>query len=128
MASASGLQDDPSIPDGESLYRSLHPNDIKDGRISSAAFRSRPDPNISVDRSSLCSPAQTLSRHPKHIGVVQLTAQQARSYAEGVASDPREDNPAHALILLEGYGSGKLKTAARELAKCCYWVIPPHDS
>jgi hypothetical protein len=42
-----------------------------------------------------------------------------------VAASPEEDNPAHALIIMEGLGRNQLKRAAKELANACEWAITP---
>ena len=118
------LRDDPTIPDGELLYRRIHPNQITDGRVSSAAFKSRTDPHPSVDLSSLCSPRETLARHPGHAGVAQLLTGDARKVTNGVARAPTDDNPAHGLILDPRPQLSRTRVA-KVLASACTWVIPP---
>ena len=127
MAESVKLTDDPSIPDDESLYRSILPNQVKPGedRPSSAAFFSAPDLNISVDRASLSSPRETLERRPEATRVAQLRAGRARATKNvaGVASCPIAGNPAHALIFPQhGVAKSAWHTTARKLAKASTWA------
>jgi len=122
------LRDDPSIPDVEPLYHSIHESQHNklDGTVTSAAFISSSNPDTSVDLSSLCGPEETLARHPGHVGVAQLAAEEVRRVTIGVARDPIEDNPAHALIIRDHTRTpGKWKVAARHMARECTWAIAP---
>jgi len=121
------LQDDPTIPDAELLYRSIHPHHLKpDMVVSSAAFTSRTNPHLSVDLGSLSTPQQTLAAHDSHIGVAQLVTGTVRRLTPGVARDPLEDNPAHALIIHDfTLTNSKRKEVARMLAKASVWAIRP---
>jgi hypothetical protein len=130
MAADSGDFDDPSIPDQERLYRSVHREFVKpDGSPSSAAFLSRRDPDVSVDRSSLVvSPEITLARYAGHIGVAQLLAGAVRGLPQvaGVVPRPLADNPAHALIRrAPSAGSSTWKKAARDMARMSTWALAP---
>jgi hypothetical protein len=128
MESLSAPGDDRSIADDEQLYRGILPDDLAGGRISSTAFKVRPGDHVSVDRGSLCSPCDTLRRLPKSVGVGQIIAGAARSTpcVAGVAPDPQEDNPAHALILRDrSVGNSQWAKAARQLALACSWAISP---
>ncbi len=126
MSGTQDLVDDPSIPDTEGLYHSIHPLQVKDGGVSSGAFTSRNNPHPSVDRSSLTTPQATLSRHPHHVGVAQLSAAQARQCSDGVAPLPVEGNPAHAVIIRpKHWNDSEWKKAARTLARACTWAIAP---
>jgi len=120
------LENDASIPDEEPLYRGIHPHFVNAGAVSSAAFISRPDPHISVDRSSLSSPEATLRRHAGYAGVAWVSAGSVRTVTVGVASDPLPQNPAHALIIRDpAMTHGMWKKVARTLAKACTWVLGP---
>ena len=120
------LQDDPSIPDQEQLYRAIHPLHMMDDGISSAAFNCGRE-HVSVDRSSLSTPSETLQRLQNCKGVAQITTGRVRKVTRiGVASDPKDDNPAHALIIRDpSMSHGAWKKAARALAKSCTWALPP---
>ncbi|MFA5864494.1 MAG: hypothetical protein WC975_07375 [Phycisphaerae bacterium] len=122
----SDLHDDPNIPNDEPLYRAIHPNNLPGGNISSSTFISRSDPHTSVDRSSLCTPQQTLQRFPHYAGVAELLTRTVREWTPGVASAPEPENPAHALILRDlSLSNAKWKEVARKLAKACKWIILP---
>lgn len=128
MAESAHLIDDPAIFDHEFLYRSILPQHVKDGedRPSSAAFYSARDRNISVDRASLSSPRETLERRPNATRVAQLSAGQARATENvaGVASEPIQGNPAHALIFPhDGVTKSAWHTTARKLAKASMWAL-----
>ena len=125
MDSDSLLTDDPSIPDGELLYRSVHPEHIKqDGSVTSSAFEGAGGPHISVDRASLSTPEETLARLPKHVRVVQLVTGYVRTITPGVASDPVPGNPAHAQIIRDpSLSRSKWKEVKRHLATACSWAI-----
>jgi hypothetical protein len=115
--------DDPSIPDSEFLYRTIHPVFYAEGgRVSSAAFLNRRDPHVSVDRASLSTPEESLARHPKHTGVVQVLTGFVRNDLKlGAASDPLPENSAHALIV----GAAQSKQIARQLARASTSVLGP---
>jgi hypothetical protein len=120
-------QDDPNIPDMESLYRSIHPRQVHDEvngpRPSSAAF-GNVDP--SVDRESLCSPQQTLERMRGHVAVATLLAGGVREIAKGIASHPIEGNPAHAVIISDRpFIRSQWAKKAKKLANICQWAIAP---
>ena len=135
MAESASLHDDPGIPDGEPLYRTVHPNHVHptEDRPSSAAFKKL---EISVDRSSLSSPQESLDRHPNHTCVAEVSAGEARTVENvgGVVSDPiagdpeMPDNPAHALIFRED-GTSKsawFTVTAKALARAASWALVTH--
>lgn len=122
------LQDDPSIPDDELLYRSIHPDQLGgSSEVRSSAFKSRTNPHISVDLGSVSTPEQTRERWPAHAGVAKLITRTVRSLTPGVARAPIEGNPAHALIIYDVNNISRSAWAkvARKLAKACVWAIPP---
>jgi len=132
MKERANLSDDPSIPDNEFLYCTVHRTHVKkeENRPSSAAFKKW---HISVDRSSLSSPRETLDRQPNHTHVAQVSAGQARATENvgGVASDPImsdpiiPDNPAHAQIFPEENTTKNVwyTVTARKLAKASSWAF-----
>jgi hypothetical protein len=128
MDSDPSLKNDPSIPDSEWLFRTIHPNWVKDANaVSSGAFKSK-DPDTSVDLGSLTTPDETLARRPSHAGVVKLLTGRVRGIKPGVvgvAGDPVPGNPAHALIIRELTSSRVYSETARELAGLCEWVVGP---
>ena len=123
-----GLQDDLSIPDTELLYRVIHPDFVTDGGgIRSPAFKSRTNPDISVDLGSLATPEETSQRPGLTVGgVARLVTGPVRQITPGVARDPIESNPAHALIIHDfGLTPGQWKEVSRKLARACVWAVPP---
>jgi len=124
------LKDDPTIPNEELLYRGIHPDHRKrpGNEISSAAFKSRTNPHVSVDLGSLSTPHETFRRRPSDLGVVRLVTGTVRQITPGVARAPVEGNPAHALIIHDfNLGDKRWMKVARELAKASVWEIPPTD-
>lgn len=121
------LHDDPTIPDSELLNRAIHPIHLTDNNeVSSGAFKNRSDPHISVDIASLSTPEETHRRWPGYAGVVQLATRIVRMVTPGVARNPTDNNPAHALIIHDfTLTNSKWKKVARKLAKACVWAIPP---
>lgn len=121
------LHDDPTISDSELLNRGIHPNHLTDNNeVTSAAFKNRSDPHISVDLASLSTPEETYRRWPGYAGVVQLVARTVRDITPGVARDPTANNPAHALIIHDFTLTNRKRVeVARKLAKACTWAIPP---
>lgn len=120
--------DDPVIANTEDLYRGVLYNHIHKGRVTSLAFGSAKDWNISVDLGSKTTPERTLDRLPMSVGVVQLTAGEARGIdgVSGIVGGPLPENDAHALIQrAEGVTNSHWKVACHELAKFAQWAIEP---
>jgi hypothetical protein len=133
-----GKEVDPS----EYLYRgiassppeaSLIKHDKEKGtfRPTSLAFKdSRGE--LSVDVASKTTPEDLLRRLPQSIGIVSFQAAIPISFDYKVVEAPvfnvpgKPDNPAHALVLSSGEPMSK--TARREIAKLCSWVIPPNET
>ena len=119
--------DDPSIPNGEGLYRWILEEWIVRNqatglmRFSSAAFEGD---EVSVDLSSLSSPEDSFQRgrsvmRSEICGVAATTAGQARELGQAVIRDPLPENPAHSLIL-----GRKTHATKKKLAKTARWVFP----
>jgi len=127
MDASTILRDDPTIPSPELLYRGIHASQLKQGNaVSSAAFKSKTNPHVSVDLSSLSTPQEAHRRRPSDVGVIQLVVGTVRTITPGVVRDPIERNPAHALIIHDfNLSDGKWKEVARKLAKVCVWAIAP---
>ena len=104
------------VADADDLYRRIHPSQVKDGKLTSAAFK---DLQLSVDLARLTTPQRSLSRHPSH-GLASITALVARSLGQEVIHNPLNINPAHALVI----GNKSLATA-RSLARSATWVLLP---
>jgi hypothetical protein len=129
------LKDDPSIPDSEWLFRTVHPQQVKDGNtVSTGAFKSSSNPHTSVELGSLTTAEDTLKRRPEHAGVVRLAAGAVRGIKPGVEgvsrapipeSELQRANPAHAIIIRQLKPDSVYKKAAYRLARLCEWVIGP---
>lgn len=124
-------EDDPRIPNSEDMYRRvigdfvLRRQDSGSKVLSSQAF-SDPYGEVSVDRSSLISPEGCLALGDvRHLGVVAVTAGQARQLQQIVVWDPIPENRAHALICGKRQETGSArKRIAKKLAKTARWVYP----
>jgi len=121
-------QDDLTIPDSEDLYRRiakqwLVPDNTFGGlRLSRAAFKDRKK-EISVHLSSLITPLETMARGGTNIvGLVAVTAGQARSLNQVVVRDPNPNDEAHALIC-----GSQPKSIIRQLTKIAKWICYPDD-
>jgi len=131
----SSLKDDPSIPDSESLLKTVHPTQVKDGNtVSTGAFKSRTNPHTSVELGSLTTPEDTLKRRAQDAGVVRLATGAVRGIKPGVVgvsrhpipeSELQRANPAHAIIIRQLKPNRVYKEAAYTLATLCEWVIGP---
>ena len=123
------LENDASILDDEWLYRGILEEWLVQDRTrpSSLAFViNRSDPHISVDRGTLTTPDKTKARLSRNVAVAQLQAKSARDVTIGVASKPKPDNPAHALIIRDlSLAKPEWKRRARKLARSCSWAIGP---
>src|SRR5688572_26614706 len=100
------LPDDPTIADDEPLLRRLLAKwivPIEGGwRVSSAAFKSSPDNDVSVFRETRSTQAVVLEGYPDH-GLAQIRAEHPRrlEHCEGVrvvADEQKDQPPGHALI------------------------------
>jgi hypothetical protein len=119
----SGRQDDKTIPDPEDLLRRVvdefyKPDGTGGMRLASSVFSA---PELSVDLGSLSTPAETFWRGGlEAIGVIAITAGQARGVGKIIVRDPEPDDPAHALAC--GELSKRKRRDLRELAR---WLIHP---
>lgn len=135
MAPNPSLKDDPSIEDSDWLFRTVHPQQVKEGsKVSSAAFKSGSNPHTSVELGSLTTPEDTLKRRPEHAGVVRLATGAVRGIKPGVVgvsrdpipeSESQPANAAHAIIIRQLTPKCVYREAAHKLAALCEWVIGP---
>ena len=127
MGDSPGLQNDPSVPDAEMLFRGINENHLNpDGTITSAAFRSTTNPHVSVDRSALSTPQESLARRPHDIGLAKIRTGTVRQFTPGVAYNPLPENRAHALIIHDfTLSNRRWKEVARSLARSCMWAVEP---
>ena len=84
------------IQDDDELYRRIHPDQIKHGKISSAAFKQK-TPDLSVSISRLTTPEKVLHGYPRH-GLASLVAAIFRKENLEVYHAPAPCNYAHAIV------------------------------
>lgn len=112
----------------ELLFRQIHPSFVEMGEPSSAGFKPTPkdDGKLSVDRSSIFSPAQSYDLHTnakglQSVGTYGLTVSEFKEEAVPCHADPipatntEVGNPAHAVGDFNAHSSGKQKTIAKRL-------------
>ena len=93
----------------ERLWRRVHPNHFKDGRLTSAAFSGF---EMSVDIANIQRDMSiTLGNDA---GVADFEAAAAQSLNQQTVADPLPDNPAHALVV--GHKPKSVKRSLREAA------------
>ena len=113
-----------NLDSGDELLRRLHFDAVKDGIVTSAAFKTRNeyDQEISVHIAKLLDdPRQILATRPS-FGIGAITVADARSLGFEVRPDPLPDDAAHALLIGE---NGRQK--ARQLAALTRILIPPRS-
>ncbi|MBU1209612.1 MAG: hypothetical protein KKH04_22285 [Proteobacteria bacterium] len=84
------------IKDENELYRRIHPEQIKHGKISSAAFKQK-TPDLSVSIAKLTTPEKVLQKYPRH-GLGSLVASIFRKENLEVYHAPVPCNYAHAIV------------------------------
>jgi hypothetical protein len=132
MTPMSPRSDDPSIADGEALWRRILPLPAMlvtepDGsrRPSSAAFLDGHTGEVSVHRAALTSADRVLLRHPG-VGLAEVLAGLPRSLGHLVVADPVDGDASHALICPRpGTSNNQRKATARRMALAARWVIEP---
>jgi hypothetical protein len=88
----------------ELLHRQVHPSWIRDGRITSQAFRptKKDDKKLSIDRGSLTDPANAFREYVKQgrasVGVWSVTVGECGGAKVKAYPDPLPDDPAHGVI------------------------------
>ena len=126
-----GYLDDATIPNRAELFRRIPPchfvPDENSGalRPSSAAFNDHP--NGSPMSVVLADVLAATGRNPDDVladcrgfALAMITAGLARECQQGVAREPLEREPAHAVVF-----GRKTKPVMRKLATGARWVIPP---
>jgi hypothetical protein len=83
------------IKDEDELYRRVHPDQIRDGKISSAAFKQK-TPDLSLDIAKLTTPEKVLCEFPRH-GLGSLIAEILRTEKLEVFHAPVPSNYPHAI-------------------------------
>lgn len=107
-----------AIADLEMLHRRIHPAQMQDGRVSTAAFS---DPEMSVDRARMRTAQESLQKHAGY-GLAGFTAGFARGVKDPqeVLPSPSLFNPSHALVK-----GKKSKATRREFALGSSLVVRP---
>lgn len=86
------------------LLRQINPNWIRDGRVTSQAFRPTPkdDRRLSVSDGDVVSPQESWKKFTKNglasQGVLAVTVAESKSIGLVVSSDPLPEQPEHAVI------------------------------
>lgn len=103
------------IPDEDSLYRRIHPEQLKpNGEISSAAFKGD---ETSVDWEKYTTPKKTLKGFFRH-HLASILAGIPRQKGQEVKHNPTEENQAHSLII-----GHKTKSISRFLSRNSILII-----
>ena len=126
-----GYVDDLTICDASRLLRRIPPwhfvfdDNLDRWRPKSAAFANHPNGSpmsvlvADVVEDTGRSLADALTNYPG-FALASITAGLARKCEQGIAREPLEDEPAHAVVF-----GRKTKGVQRRLAKKCEWVLPP---
>ena len=123
----SELTDDPTIHNEDVLWRRIHPRWVKPDekiggvRLTSEAFQNSSDgsPMSVVLAKEHGNPEAVLEGHEGY-SLASITACLARENCQGIARDPTQENPAHALV----FGK-KTEATSKKLARGAEWVVPP---
>lgn len=111
------------------LIRGVSRDHIKEGRVSSAAFKSSSDPykGLSVDLEIMTSEDKYLNK--KYLGAVKFKAKHPRAKDLLVGYDPLSDNNAHCQLWRYNDGVSKNITSgqARFISRNCNWYIAIKD-
>jgi hypothetical protein len=102
------------------VYRRVHPSQIKDGEVTSAAFD---DPRMSVDIASLTTPEKSHARcKSAEYGLVRIAVGDLRqlSAPQEVKHWPEIANRAHGLV-----NGNKTPSTRRKIKKMAAWAIEP---
>lgn len=119
--------DDPDIDGAVLLYRRVHPNFVRFDevrgcqRLSTGAFQ---DAELSIAFGDTLNdlgadPASAFAANPGH-PIVCFTVSAARAASLGVCRDPKDNEPAHGLVLGKKTGPKK-----RALAGASAWTVAP---
>jgi hypothetical protein len=92
------------IKDEDRLLRRIPPIWIKDGGVSSAAFKQRPPLDLSVDIARLTTPEKVLLSHPGY-GIGIITASFVLNLKLVIFHAPEPSNYAHAIVFGKITGS-----------------------
>jgi hypothetical protein len=111
--------DDPSISDGERLWRRVHPSWIKidpdmgQPDVSSAVFSTRAEVSVAI---AALTTTEIFLRDAPLQSIIEFTAGAARAAGCTVVRDPLPDDPAHALVC-GSKSHGQLTKTQQQLMK-----------
>jgi hypothetical protein len=129
------MPDEPkTLSDDELLFRQVNPGWVRDGRVTSQAFRPTPKDAglLSVDRASLTTPESSFRlfteglRLPSAgtwaVTVHECSAQSLPVVEDSLTSPPEPvANPAHAVISYKGVASNsQVESKGQKLARCAH--------
>jgi hypothetical protein len=133
MADIDDYVDDASIADGAELWRRIpswhfiYDENLGRMRPSTAAFEDHPNRSpMSVLLADVIfrggRDAASLVEAFPGFAIAAITAGVARSCQQGIAREPLEEEPAHAVIF-----GRKTDGVKKRLAKAARWVLPPES-
>ena len=124
-----GLEDDPSIAGDTLLYRRVVPRWIvADGnrncqRLATGAFQGV-EMSVGVGDTLGADPAESLLEgQPDDVCLVAFEARVAREIDQAVCRAPKDDDPAHGLVV-----GKKTDAKQRTLARSATWAKAPDDA
>jgi hypothetical protein len=134
-----------TLSDDELLFRQVNPGWVRDGRVSSQAFRPTPKDAglLSVDRASLATAESsfllfTESLRLPSAGTWAVTVHECSAQGLPVIEDPltcppeAAANPAHAVISYKGVSSNsQVESKGQKLARCAHArgrLFPPPEA
>ncbi len=109
------------IKDENELYRRIHPDQIKNGGISSAAFKQR-TPYLSVSIARLTTPEKVLHGYPRH-GLGSVVAAVFRKENLEVYHAPVSCNYAHTIVYGKITESMAKRIAVSSKLICEVWPL-----
>ena len=116
------------------LYRQIHPDWIRDGNVTSQAFRPTPKDTgmLSVYDGDRITAISTWERHTgqgmKSSGVLAVTKEECERLGLRVVPDPLPESPEHVLIDFTGLSRSRTRQVARLMARMATargWLFRP---
>ena len=115
------------------LWRQVNPNWVREGRVSSQAFRpTRKDANrLSVDNGDMVSAEEAyrgFAERQRSDGVLAVTAAECEAQELRVSSDPIQGRESHSVIDFSGLSRGSVRKAAERLRDAAHergWQYRP---
>lgn len=125
---------DSTLQADELLLRQVHPSFVREGRVTSQAFKPTPKDRdqLSVDLGALVTPTESFTRFTaaghRSLGIHGVTIGECRDQVLPVYRDPLPDNDAHAYIDFQGLSMSqreKRSKKLRDIAEARGWLYGP---